>query len=80
MKISLAQLNYSIGDFDANSKKIIEAIERAKDENANLIVFTEMALCGAPAYDLLGDFAFLEKCDEVLKEIAKHCNNGARKS
>ena len=75
MKISLAQLNYSIGDFDANSKKIIEAIERARDKNANLIVFTEMALCGAPAYDLLGDFAFLEKCDEVLEEIAKHCDN-----
>lgn len=75
MKISLAQLNYSIGDFEANSKKIIDAIERAKNEDSKLIVFTEMALCGAPAYDLLGDISFLEKCDETLNIIAKHCDN-----
>ena len=41
MKIALAQLNYTVGDFDGNTAKIIEAVNRAKGEAADLVVFDE---------------------------------------
>ena len=49
MKIFLAQQNYHIGNFDKNQEKIIEAIEIAKSKNGDLIVFSEMSICGYPA-------------------------------
>ena len=39
MKIALAQLNYTIGDIDGNTAKIIDAVERAKSEGADVVVF-----------------------------------------
>jgi NAD+ synthase (glutamine-hydrolysing) len=53
MKISLAQLNYIIGDFEGNTQKIIAAINKAKAENSSLVVFSELAVCGYPPLDLL---------------------------
>ena len=44
MKIALAQLNYTIGDIEGNKSKIIGAVERAKSEGADLVVFAEQAL------------------------------------
>jgi NAD+ synthase (glutamine-hydrolysing) len=46
MKIYLAQQNYHIGDFDANTKKIITAIQSARQQGADLVVFSELAVCG----------------------------------
>lgn len=46
MKIALAQLNYTVGDVEGNASKIIEAIEKAKQKNADLVVFAEQALSG----------------------------------
>lgn len=74
MKIALAQLNYTIGDFEGNRNKIIDCVERARKESADLIVFGEQAVSGAPAFDLLNKVAFLELAEESLKEIAKHCD------
>ena len=53
MKIALAQQNYTIGDFKSNKEKIVRCIEQAKSESADLVVFSEQAISGAPAYDLL---------------------------
>lgn len=75
MKIALAQLNYTIGDFDSNKKKIIECIGRAKSQSAQLVVFGEQAISGAPAYDLLNKVSFLDLCEDALKEIAEHCDD-----
>ena len=68
MKIALAQLNYHIGNFEANSKKIIEAIEAAKKANAELIVFSELAVCGYPPYDLLERKDFVSNCINTIHQ------------
>ena len=73
MKIALAQINYTIGDFESNKAKIIAAIDRAKSQQADLIAFGEQAVSGAPAYDLLNKVSFLMLCEENLKDIAKRC-------
>ena len=53
MKIALAQLNYTVGDVAGNTNKIIESVRRAKAEGADLVVFAEQAISGAPSFDLL---------------------------
>lgn len=73
MKIAVAQLNYTIGDFEGNKVKIIDAINRAKEEKVDLVVFAEQAISGTPAYDLLNKVTFLELCEEALVEIAAFC-------
>ena len=73
MKIALAQLNYTTGDIDGNAAKIIVAIDKAKAEGADLVVFAEQAISGSPAFDLLRKTTFLELCDEALESIAKRC-------
>ena len=50
MKIALAQLNFTVGDIKANAAKITDAIARAKNEGADLVVFSEFAVSGTPAY------------------------------
>ena len=74
MKIALAQLNYTIGDIEGNARKVIEAIERAKKEGADLVLFAEYALSGTPAYDLLRKTTFLTMCEEALEAIAERCD------
>lgn len=74
MKIAIAQLNYTIGDIDANTAKIIEAIERAKASSADVVVFAEQAVSGTPAFDLLRKTTFLELCEDALERIASHCD------
>lgn len=73
MKITLAQLNYTTGDIDGNTAKIIEAVGKAKAEGADLIIFAEQAISGSPAFDLLRKTTYLELCDEALESIAEHC-------
>ena len=73
MKITLAQLNYTTGDIDGNTAKIIAVVEKAKSEGVDLVVFAEQAISGNPAFDLLRKTTFLELCDEALESIAEHC-------
>ncbi|SFS99501.1 NAD+ synthase [Sphingobacterium wenxiniae] len=73
MKITLAQLNYHIGNFEANNHKIIDAITAAKNQQADVIVFAELAIGGYPAKDLLRNQAFIKQCQSALTEIASHC-------
>lgn len=74
MKIAIAQLNYTVGDVDGNASKIIDAINKAKAEHADLVVFAEQALSGTPGFDLLRKTTFLELCEEALVEIASCCD------
>lgn len=70
MKIAVAQLNYSCGNFEYNKFKIIDAIAKAKEQKADLVVFAEEAICGVPAHSLLVRGGFLDKAEETLVEIA----------
>ncbi|TAJ14153.1 NAD+ synthase [Marinilabiliaceae bacterium JC017] len=73
MKIALAQLNYHIGNFAANTSRIIASISEAKKEGAELIIFSELAVCGYPPFDMLERKEFMEKCQNAIDEIAPHC-------
>ena len=75
MKIALAQLNYTIGDFEANKAKIIDNIETACRDGVELIIFSELAVCGYPPLDLLTRETFVKKALITLDEIAAHCKN-----
>ena len=61
MKIFLAQQNYHIGNFEANTAKIIAAIEEAKQQGGDLIVFSELSVCGYPPRDFLEFNDFVEQ-------------------
>ena len=73
MKITVAQLNYHIGNFAGNKDLICNAIRKAKAVGSDLIVFSELCIPGYPPLDLLDRFDFIEKCDQTVKEIAKEC-------
>ena len=75
MKIALAQLNYHIGNFEANTQKIIQAIEQAKKQEADLIVFAELAICGYPPLDFLEFANFIDLCEHAVEQIASACEN-----
>lgn len=74
MKIALAQQNYHIGNFEENRKKIIAAIEKAKKDGADLIVFSELCVCGYPPRDFLEFEDFINKCYESLDIIKQHAD------
>ncbi|MCU4177145.1 NAD+ synthase [Carboxylicivirga sp. N1Y90] len=73
MKIVLAQLNYHIRNFESNADKIISSIEKAKKEGADLVVFSELAICGYPPYDFLERKEFIESCLTAIDRIAEKC-------
>ncbi|HEY9114309.1 MAG TPA: nitrilase-related carbon-nitrogen hydrolase, partial [Bacteroidales bacterium] len=73
MKIALAQLNYHIGNFEKNSLKMIESIEKAEKADADLVVFAELAISGYPPRDFLEFADFIDQCNDSLNKIAKHC-------
>lgn len=73
MKIALAQLNYHIGNFEQNTKHIITHIDLAKEKGADLIVFSELAICGYSPNDFLEFPDFITLCEEAAQTIAAHC-------
>lgn len=75
MNIFLAQQNYHIGNFEANTKKIIEAINIAKSKNADLIVFSELSVCGYPPRDFLEFNDFIDKSYKAVDEIKQHATD-----
>jgi NAD+ synthase (glutamine-hydrolysing) len=72
MKIALAQLNYHIGNFEANTKKIIDAIAEAKSKNADIVLFGELAVCGYPPRDFLEFDDFINRCQMSINDITAH--------
>ena len=75
MKITLSQQNYHIGNFELNTQKIIDAINQAKHQKADLIVFSELSICGYPPRDFLDFKDFIEQCQTALNTIAAHATD-----
>jgi NAD+ synthase (glutamine-hydrolysing) len=73
MKITIAQLNYHIGNFTSNKELICNAIKKAKEEKSDLIVFSELCVPGYPPLDLLDRIDFINRCNQTVKEIAEKC-------
>lgn len=74
MQIALAQQNYHIGNFEENVRKIIEGIEQAKKDGADLVVFSELCICGYPPRDFLEFNDFINKCYEAIDTIKVHAD------
>lgn len=74
MKIALAQQNYHIGNFEENTRKIIEGIGWAKEQGADLVVFSELCICGYPPRDFLEFNDFINKCYEALDLVRQHAD------
>jgi NAD+ synthase (glutamine-hydrolysing) len=70
MQITLAQLNFHIGNFEGNLQKIEIAIQKAMTQNAELIVFPELAVCGYPPRDFLEFNDFIQQSKDTVDAIA----------
>lgn len=70
MKIALCQQNYHIGNFDSNTEKIIHGIRSARQQGADLVVFSELSVCGYPPRDFLEFADFLDQCNQSIETIA----------
>lgn len=77
MKITLAQLNPTVGDFEANSRKIIEAIEKGKKEKSDLVIFSELVLSGYLPEDFVLHEPFLEAAQAALQSIIPYTKGTA---
>ena len=75
MKFGLAQINPIVGDFEYNLNKILENIDLANKENADLIIFSELALCGYPPKDLLLKKQFIEDNKKYLNILKDKINS-----
>ncbi|NVM22918.1 MAG: NAD+ synthase [Desulfobacterales bacterium] len=71
MKIALAQINPTIGDFEGNRQKMMGCIERARGLSCNLVVFSELVICGYPPWDLLGRQDFVAGSLNCLHRLVK---------
>jgi len=69
MKIFLAQQNYHLGNFEGNTQKIIKAIDQAKKAGGDLIVFSELSICGYPPRDFLYFDDFILQTTQYLQKI-----------
>jgi len=70
VKIALAQINPTVGDFAGNTKKILEFAARGSELGAELVVFPELAVCGYPPADFLEKAVFVARAGEAVEEIA----------
>ena len=74
MKIFLSQQNYHIGNFESNAQKIIDAIGRAKKAGADLVLFSELCICGYPPRDFLEFDDFINQCYQAIDRIKEHAD------
>jgi NAD+ synthetase len=70
VKIALAQINPTVGDFKGNLAKIGDSAARAAGLGARLTVFSELAICGYPPADFLEKPSFLARCRSAVEELA----------
>lgn len=71
MKIAIAQLNYHIGNFEGNLTIMLNAIESAKNQGADLICFSELSTCGYPPRDFLEFEDFIHLAEEAIATLAE---------
>ena len=70
LKIAIAQINVTVGDFAGNRARILDFAERARRQGADLLLTPELALCGYPPEDLLLRDDFCAACDRELATLA----------
>ncbi|QDV15836.1 Glutamine-dependent NAD(+) synthetase [Gimesia panareensis] len=76
MKIALAQLNPTVGDLHGNCQRILEAVQRAEQAGADLVLFSELVVCGYPPKDILLREGFIQACDQAVEQLAREIPAG----
>lgn len=71
MRIALSQIDLHIANFEGNLAKMLQAVEQAKQQNADLICFPELSVCGYPARDFLEFEDFIRRCEHSIDELRK---------
>ena len=75
MKITIAQLDYHIGNFEGNTAKMVEAIRMAKEAGSDIVCFSELATCGYPPRDFLEFDDFIRLSDESLALLCTYAKD-----
>ena len=73
LRLAMAQINSTVGDLKGNSRKIVEAVQQARDMGVDVIAFPEMALPGYPVEDLLLKSQFVNDNMQALQDILPAC-------
>ena len=71
VKIALGQINPTVGDFEGNAARIIDFARRARDRAAELVVFSELCVCGYPPRDLVEKPSFVQANCRAASQIAE---------
>ncbi|HEY4060390.1 MAG TPA: NAD+ synthase [Puia sp.] len=74
MKIAMAQQNYHVGNFEENTRKILAGIRRAKEAGADLVIFSELSVCGYPPRDFLEFEDFIGQCTAAIDQIREQAD------
>lgn len=70
--LAVAQINVHVGNFESNTAKIIQSINKAKQKGAQIVIFPELAVCGYPPRDFLEFDFFIKACEKSIHKIAQH--------
>ncbi|MFN3681093.1 MAG: NAD+ synthase, partial [Nitrospira sp.] len=73
IRIALAQVNVVVGDLEGNARVLCSMIDRAREAQADVVVFPELAVTGAPPEDLLRKRWFLDETCKAMVEVARSC-------
>jgi NAD+ synthetase len=71
LRVAVAQIDTTVGDFDGNAAKILEFGRRAENEGAHVVLFPELAVCGYPPRDLVERPAFVAASERTAERIAR---------
>ena len=69
LRLAMAQINVVVGDIDGNAQKVVEWIDRARDMDADIVTFPELALTGYPPEDLLLKPQFIDSNLSALETV-----------
>jgi len=70
MKIFVGQINPTVGAIEKNEAAIAASLQKAREEGAEIVVFPELVLTGAPLHDLLFHKSFVDMCEKALSRLA----------
>ena len=71
MRVALAQLNFTVGDLEGNTDRILQCAREASDQGADLTVFPELSICGYPPLDLVTTAGFRDANEAQLQRLAR---------
>jgi NAD+ synthase (glutamine-hydrolysing) len=74
LRVALAQINTTVGDFDGNRSRILDAAQRAAEQGADLVAFPELAITGYPPEDQLLRGAFIDDATRSLEQLAREAD------